>query len=298
MIIFGGAGFLARSLVIASPDWEIITFDRAAWAGDVPHYRHIVGDVLDPPAVRDAVEGAELAFCRHGVLGGPHSVAVNQCRRYLAINAESVMSILAACDRAGCRRVILDSSEQVFGQSGDLSLLSAYAEPSPMNFYGATKLVAEKALQMWTIGEPDRSAQVFRYSRVRAPETRDVVYHFVRACLDNKPVQIRSNPNHKLSFVHVNDVIAANRVALTRKPRVAAYNVSCERPIALYDLAQRIKAIARSTSPIEIEFDMPVGLNFEPFITGMEWESSAEELGIMPRYGIDAMILQTIAALR
>jgi len=298
MIIFGGAGFLARNFIAASPDWEITTFDRASWAGDIRHHRHVVGDVLDPLAVREAIEGAELAFLRHGVLGGPQSIATDQCRKYLAINAESVMSILSSCDHVGCRRVILDSSEQVFGQSGDLSLLSAYVEPSPMNFYGATKLVAEKALGMWTMAQPDRSAQVFRYSRVRAPDTKDVIYHFVRASLVNRPIQLKTNPNHKISFVHVSDVIAANRVALTRTPRFATYNVSCERPIALYDLAQRVKAMTRSTAPIEIEFDTQSGLNFEPFVTGMEWESSAEELGVAPRYGVDAMVRQTIALLR
>jgi UDP-glucose 4-epimerase len=296
MTIFGGAGFLARSLMAVAPDWQITTFDRAPWTGDISHHRHIVGDVLDRAAVRSAVEGAELVFLRQGVLGGPASIAVEQCRKFLAVNAESVLSILSACDEAKCRRVIFDSSEQVFGQSGDLSAFSARAEPSPMNFYGASKVVAEKALGMWAMAKPDRSAQIFRYSRVRSPATPDVIHHFVKACIDNSAIRIKTNPDRRISFVHIDDVVAANRVALTRTPRMAIYNVSCDRPISVLDLAHRANDLVQSHVPIE--FESQPGAGFEPHVTGMEWESSAEELGLMPRYGINDMIAQTIAVLR
>jgi UDP-glucose 4-epimerase len=295
MTIFGGAGFLARNFVAASPDWQITTFDREPWTGDISHYRHIVGDVLDRGAVRKAVEGAEFVFLRQGILGGSASIAIEQCRKFLAVNAESVLLILSACDEAKCSRLILDSSEQVFGQSSDLSMFSARAEPSPMNFYGASKLVAEKALGMWAMAKPDRSAQIFRYSRVRAPDTKDVIYHFVKACIENNPMRIKTNPDHKISFVHLNDVIAANRVALARTPRMAIYNVSCDRPISVLDLAHRTNTLVQSNVPIM--FESQAGLGFEPYITGMEWESSAEELGLMPQYGINDMIAQTIAML-
>ena len=234
-------------------------------------------------------------FLRQGVLGGPASIAVEQCRKFLVVNAESVLLILSACDEAKCGRLILDSSEQVFGQSADLSVFSAQAEPSPMNFYGASKVVAEKALRMWAMAKPNRSAQIFRYSRVRSPDTKDVIYHFVKACIENSPIRIKTNPDHKISFVHLHDVIAANRVALTRTPRMTIYNVSSDRPISVLDLAHRVNALVQSNVPIT--FESGAASRFEPYVTGMEWESSAEELSLMPQYGINDMIAQTIAAL-
>lgn len=293
--VTGGAGFLGRALIARCAGWTVTSLDRSPLPQDTSQaaVHHIVAEVTDGKALEESIASAELVFIRHGIVGGNASIDLARCRDYLRVNAEAVQLILTACDKAGCRRVILDSSEQVFGGSGDLWPQLPDSEPSPFNFYGASKLIAEKSVRMWAHDAPRRSAQIFRYSRVRAAASRDVIFHMAASCLAGRPMKIVGNSGHRISFVHVDDVVAANLRALELEPKTAIYHVSSDRPVTLFELAERVRALANKDVPIV--FEETSAAAFEPYVVGMAWEESASELGVVPRYGLDDMIRQTLA---
>jgi UDP-glucose 4-epimerase len=304
----GGAGFLGRSFIgrlAEGASYERTEFrclDRVALPEGCArprNFREWTGDAMDASVLEPVLDGCGTVWIRAAMLGGAPSVDMQNVELYCSVNADLVARVLAVCDSVGCRRVFLDSSEQVFGDSADTQCQTPRSEPRAMNFYGATKLIAEKLVSMWAREAPEgteRSAQILRYSRVRAADTRDVIFHMVRAALAGEPIRIFGNTDHRISFVHVADVMRANLAALERAPRLAVYHVSSDRPVALGDLARRVQrcagAIARSSSPIErvSTSDAPV---WEPHVVGMEWEESARALGLGTPASLDEMIEQT-----
>jgi nucleoside-diphosphate-sugar epimerase len=291
LAVIGGAGFLGSHLVSACEAGGIdaVSLDIVPGRG-----RHVVGDAFDADTLKSVIEGADAVWIRAGMLGGRSSTDVGAAAEYLRRNTELPRLVLEACDALRCRTVLFDSTEQVFGTSGDLERQDAWAEPRAASFYGASKAITEKMIRLWSAAGDGRSAQIFRYSRVRAGATKDVLYWMTANALAGKPIRIMGNPAHRVSFVHVEDVIAANLRALERRPRYAIYNVSCDRPFSLFGLAQLVQAVTGRSAPLQ--FEAPESWpDFEPFVVGMEWEESAAVLGMRPRWSTAAMIAETAA---
>jgi nucleoside-diphosphate-sugar epimerase len=247
------------------------------------------------------MHGAHIVWIRAAMLGGDASRDVSRCREYCENNVILVGRVLNLCDAVGCHKILYDSSEQVFGDSGDLQHQTAECEPTAGNFYGASKLIAEKLLRFWAhSGELDaaRSVQIMRYSRVRDGATRDVVFHMVAAALAGNPIRLLGNGDKRVSFVHLDDVIEANLLALGLAPRFAIYHVSSDRPIRLFDLALRVRewvaAVTNKSVPLA---RVPVSSRpeWEPHVVGMEWESSMRTLGLKRPNSLDEMIAETIS---
>jgi nucleoside-diphosphate-sugar epimerase len=300
--VIGGSGFLGRHLIARCEGWSVTSLDRVAFPSNVSHpqdFRAVVCDASsEPETLRESCRGSDAVWIRAGMVGGAKSTAVGQAEAYIKTNCGIVRAALDACSQTGCSRVFFDSTEQVWGTSGDLEQQEADEEPSVSNFYGASKLMCEKLLYLWANERDGRSVQIFRYSRVREGATRDVLYHMASACLQGKPIRIIGNPAHRVSFVHVEDVIEANFIALRRRPRFAIYHVSADRPHAILDLARLVREVA-GTPQAPISFARGASSPmFEPFVTGMAWERSAQLLGRMPQWNIAEMILETVGILR
>jgi nucleoside-diphosphate-sugar epimerase len=309
LTVIGGAGFLGRTLVAhlaADPDFagvQVRCLDRVDFPQDAaapPDLGRFVGDARDPDLLRAALHGADAVWIRAALLGGASSADPGQLDRYLDGNVGLVGDVLSAADAVGCRRVFFDSSEQVFGDSADLHAQTPYDEPAAGNYYGATKLIAEKLLRLWAFEAPGdgRSAQILRYSRVRAAGSRDVIRVMLGLALAGQPLRVQRNGTSRIAFVHVDDVTAAGVAALARRPAFAVYQVGADRPLSLLEIAQRAREAAHAVtgrwSPIEVAAGAEP---WEPHVVGMEWEQSRRELGLRPPIGIDAMIQETLVDL-
>lgn len=298
LVVIGGSGFLGRHLLARTKGWDVTSVDRVPYGPELPHNVHeIIAEAQDIEALRTACGGADAVWIRAGMLGGAASVAVDKAAQYIAANADLVRLVLGMCSELGVKRVMFDSSEQVWGTSGDVEQQTADGEPFAGNFYGASKLIAEKMLRLWAHAAPDRSVQIFRYSRVRTALTRDVIYHMATACLQGKSMRIVGNAAHRISFVHVDDVIEANLAALGIAPLFATYHVSADRPYSLLEIAQLVREATGASVGIEFDRTPTRAISFEPFVTGMEWEESAHRLGTYPRWSLVAMISETLSAL-
>ena len=290
LAVIGGAGFLGRALIeriAVSPDWqnwEVRCVDRVPFPATTPRpncFCEFIGDANSLDMLGEALRGADVVWIRAATLGGNHSTDVTRCIEYCDNNVVLVGTILDAC---------ADTEQQ-----------TPECEPTAGNFYGATKLIAEKLLRLWVNKAPcdaPRSVQIMRYSRVRDGNTRDVICHMVAAALAEKPIRLLGNSDHRISFVHVSDVVHANLKALQLAPRFAIYLVATDRPIGLFDLAMRVRElVGRVTDkivPIE-RTPVPQGLEWEPHVVGMRWEDSVWRLQLERPRGLDEMIEETIS---
>ena len=310
LTVIGGAGFLGRALIGRLTETggrvEVVSLDRSPYpekAARPAEFTHLVGSAADASLLLKVLAGADAVWIRAGLLGGPQSVRTETCADYLRENTDMVAAVLTACGETGCRRVFYDSSEQVFGNEFDPESNAPDSEPVSRNFYGASKLIAEKLLRAWAFADDaaPRSVQIFRYPRVRSSDSRDPVFHMADAALSGRPIRVIGDPGHAIDFVHIEDVTAANIAALSRTPRFAVYHVSSGRPIALLDLARRIQELATGASRPKVEIEKipsEPGLAFEPRTVGLSWEDSIRELGLAAPKPLDTMIQETIAWLQ
>lgn len=311
LAVIGGAGFLGRSLIgaLAADEFcskiRVRCLDRVGYPAGAPRpaaFKELIGDARDAGLLDTCLRGADAVWVRAGITGGAPSVDAARCMDYLDTNADLVARVMDACDRAGCRRVFFDSTGQVFGDPADQESCDPDAEPTAANFYGASKLIAEKLLRLWahSPGDGARSVQVFRYSRVRAADTRDVIQRMCAAALAGEPIRIIGPSIRRLDFVHADDVAAANLAALRRSPRYAAWHVSAGRPVSLFELAllvrEKVAARTGSAAPIH-QAPASTGAEFEPLVVGLRWEASNQALGLPLPRGIDDMVDEAIAAI-
>lgn len=302
LAVIGGAGFLGRALIDRLGDAAAIRcLDRVPFPEGQPRpaaFVEWVGHAQDASSIARCLEGADAVWIKAGLLGGPQSIDARLCSDYIRENADLVAAVLRGCEEADCRRVFFDSSEQVFGVSTDEVPADITTEPSSLNFYGASKLIAEKQLRAWSERTEggERSVQIFRYPRIRTATSRDAIFHMASAALRGGPIRVRGDATHAIDFVDLQDVLAANLAALQRSPRFALYHIASGTPVTLLELARRVQDLAGKaghTASIE-HVPEPHKAVFEPHVLGLQWEPSYRTLGLNAPKTLDAMIQDTL----
>ncbi len=118
LLIFGSTGSIGRQLVKqALEQGHIVTaFVRDATKVNIKHNNLQIaqGDVMDPEAVRKAVQGHEAVLCSLGA------------GRKGTVRSEGTRNIINAMEQAGIRRFICQSSLGVGDSRGNLSIFWKY----------------------------------------------------------------------------------------------------------------------------------------------------------------------------
>jgi len=107
VLVTGGAGLLGRYVVAELQDRCTVTvLDRRA-AGD----RSLIGDVTDPEAVRAAAMGQQAVI--H--IAAVPNIWSSDAETIMRVNVLGTWNVFRAAEAAGVRRVVLCSSDSVFG---------------------------------------------------------------------------------------------------------------------------------------------------------------------------------------
>ena len=153
ILVTGGAGFIGSNFVrlLASerPDWRVVVLDKLTYAGRLENLenldaRFVEGDICDPKAVSEAMEGCEMVFnfaaeshVDRSLMGDP-----NLAGAFVQTDVYGVYVLCEEAKKRGVSRFIQVSTDEVYGdvESGH----SVETDPlEPRSPYAASKAGGE-----------------------------------------------------------------------------------------------------------------------------------------------------------
>lgn len=100
----------------------------------------VAGDIRDAARVRGAAEGAAVVFHLAALIGIPYSYEAAES--YLETNVRGTLNVLQAARQAGCSRVLVTSTSEVYGTARRVPIDETHPRQA-QSPYAATKIAAD-----------------------------------------------------------------------------------------------------------------------------------------------------------
>ncbi|AXA37344.1 UDP-glucose 4-epimerase [Candidatus Sumerlaea chitinivorans] len=211
----------------------------------------IEASVTDGSAVRDAVQGVDVVHHLAALVSVPESMEKPTETEH--INVVGTICLLEAAAKAGVQRFVFSSTSAVYGNV-EREKHSETDLPAPASPYAISKLAAEYYV-MLADGRNGMRTVSLRYFNVFGPRQDPkspyaaAVSIFTLRALRGEPLVIYGDGLQSRDFIFVEDIVAANLLAAEKGEGV--YNVGRGERLSVYHLAEIIRDLTGSTSPIE-----------------------------------------------
>ncbi|MEM7260725.1 MAG: NAD-dependent epimerase/dehydratase family protein, partial [Planctomycetota bacterium] len=224
VLVTGGAGFIGSHLVerLERAGIDVVVLDdfssghRENLAGR--NCTIVSGDLRDPDAVRNALDGVDGVLHHAAIPSVPGSV--EDPIGTGSVNIMGTANLLDQCRGLAVKRIVFASSSAVYGEPESMPLTEDSAT-RPLSPYGVHKLAGEHLLRVASLTDGIDTVS-FRYFNVFGPRQRaDSDYAaaipiFQDKCAGGETPTIYGDGSQTRDFVHVSDVAEANFRALTR----------------------------------------------------------------------------------
>ena len=233
IVLTGGSGFIGSHILSALKESGVSV-------------ENINGDILDTDLMREAFKGAFAVVHQAGIPPIPLSV-LNPLESH-RVNVTGSLSVLVAARDAKVDRVIYASSTTVYGNNKILPKIETLI-PDPCSPYSLQKYEVELNAKLFyelyglkTIG--------LRYSNVYGSGQNldgnyvPVVSKFISLMKEGKVPQIFGDGKQVRDFVHIDDVVKANLLALSVNSGYGeVYNIGSGESTSLLGLVDKINKI-------------------------------------------------------
>jgi len=251
-LVTGGAGFIGSNIVaeLLAQGHDVTVLDNllSGYRSNLdpfPQVRFIEGDVRDPAAVSEAVQGAEVVFHHAASVGNKRSI--DNPLEDAEINVLGTIQVLQGCREAKVRKIVTASSAGIFGELVTMPILEDHPI-EPDSPYGCTKLAKEKLCLAYA-KLYDIEAVCLRYFNVYGPNQRfdaygNVIPIFVFQMLRNEQLTIFGDGEQTRDFINVKDVVQANLKAAQAVGVSGAFNLGSASRITINRLVDLIAEAA------------------------------------------------------
>jgi len=315
VLITGGAGFIGSHLtelllasgdeVYALDDFSTGSLSNVARFTEDQRYHLVIDSVLHPAVVNELVNKVDVVYHLAAAVGV--KTIVEQPVRTLRVNLEGTETVLAACCTFN-KPVLVASTSEVYGDHRTEEPLRETAR----RIYGATtqkrwayadSKAMDEFLALAYYEEYDLKAVIVRLFNTVGPRQTGmygmVVPRFVERALAGDVIEIYGDGHQTRCFCHVDDTIRALHGLMTDIDRSAGqiYNVGANNQISIMGLAERIKGLTDSASPLEhIPFNEVYGTGIEDMLHRVPCTDKVREaIGWVPHHSLDDILEDVIA---
>lgn len=223
VLVTGGAGFIGSHTAgcLLDAGHRVTVLDNLSSGKrenlpESPQLRLVVGDISDPAAVAEAIEGCDrvLHLAAQVSVAASVEAPVPSCRD----NIFGFVNVLDHARRKGITRMVYASSAAVYGQPAELPLNES-SPTAPSSPYGLEKLVDDQyaALAKELYG---MNMLGMRYFNVYGPKQdpsspySGVISLFVDRLRRGETLNVHGDGGQTRDFVYVGDVARINAAAL------------------------------------------------------------------------------------
>lgn len=269
ILVTGGCGFIGsnfiRWLLARNEGVRVVNLDKLTYAGNPenlkdlekdPRYRFVRGDVADPEAVRQALQGCSQVV--HFAAETHVDRSILDAASFLRTNVLGTYTLLEAARQAKVERFLQISTDEVYG-----SLLEGAADEEaplrPNSPYAASKTGADHLVRAYhvTYGFP---ALIVRASNNYGP------YQFpekflplmITNAIDGEGLPVYGDGKYVREWLFVEDFCEGIGLILRRGELGQVYNVGSDDPRVNLAVAEEIlKFLGRPASLIRFVSDRP-----------------------------------------
>jgi dTDP-4-dehydrorhamnose reductase len=283
ILVTGANGLLGQTIVrqLLEKKYDVVATgrgpDRAEVTPSSPTYYKSI-DITDGPAIEHFILEQKPAVIVHAAA----MTQVDQCELHKQecynINVTATRFIIDAAKAVNARFIFVSTDFIFDGNDGPYKESD---EPAPVNYYGSTKMVAEKAVM--ESGLDYAIARTILVYGVVPATGRTNIIGFVRQHLEaNQPIKMVTDQVRTPTFV---DDLARGIILIIEKNGRGIYHLSGEEEMTPYDIAIETakyfglneELIAKSTSE---EIKQPA---VRPPKTGFDISKAKKELGYKPK---------------
>jgi UDP-glucose 4-epimerase len=308
VLITGGAGFIGSHLaerylergddVCVLDDLSTGSIDNIRPLKDHPRFSYHVDTVTNVRLTAELVDACDVVVHLAAAVGV--KLIVESPVRTIETNIQGteVVLTLAAKKR---RRVLIASTSEVYGKRTQVpfneedDLVMGPTSKGRWS-YACSKAIDEfLALAYWK--ERRVPTVIVRLFNTVGPRQTGrygmVVPTMVRQALRDEPITVFGDGTQSRCFGHVQDVVGA-LVALSEHPDAVGevFNIGNDQEITIHDLAERIRRMTGSSSPIElVPYDKAYEAGFEDMMRRVPDLGKVKRLiGYAPKFDLDRIL--------
>ena len=302
VLVTGGAGYIGSHAVKAlrAAGHQVVVFDSlsAGHRGAVGDVHLIEGDVRDPGAIRAVLREHRVSEVMHfaGLLSVGESV--REPIRYYDHNVRGSLSLMDALVAEGVKKLVLSSTCAVYGEPVTMPIDERH-RTNPINSYGESKLVIERALRHYGTAYGLRSISLRYFNAAGAdpdgmigedhtPETH-LIPRAIDAACGGPPLEIfggdygTGDGTCERDYVHVVDIANGHLRALTGLDSGATtrvYNLGAGRPYSVREVVRKVERVMGRKVPAK----MAPRRSADPAVLCASADQIERDLGWRPIY--------------
>ncbi len=313
VLITGGAGFIGSHLAerMVAGGWSVTILDDLSTGSldnisslvDHPGMRFVEGSILDAGLVDGLVERCDLVVHLAAAVGVRY--ILDHPLETIRTNVDGTRTVLEACARFR-RKVLVASTSEVYGKNTADALCetadSVLGPAGVSRWSYATSKKLDEFLALAYHQSCGLPVIVTRFFNIVGPRQAGrygmVLPNFIRAALAGEAIRVFGDGRQTRNFTFVGDCVEALiRLLLAKQAEGEVFNIGGDHEISIFELARRVKRIARSSSPIvhvPYEEAYPEG-GFEDMQRRVPCICKIQRLvGWAPEAGIDEIIARTV----
>jgi UDP-glucose 4-epimerase len=312
VLITGGAGFvgshLAEALLHGGHEVAIIdnlstgSIDNIAHLKSSPGFHYVIDTITNEPVLAELIDRCDVVFHLAAAVGV--KLIVEQPVHTIETNVHGTEIVLKLANKKK-KLVFIASTSEVYGKSTDVPFREdadlvmgptakhrwAYACSKAIDEFLALAYHKEKKLPV---------VIVRLFNTVGPRQTGQygmVLPTFVRQALSGQPITVFGDGTQSRSFTYVGDVVEALvKLAGTTAAVGEVFNIGNSREITIQQLAERVRTLANSQSPIVlVPYDEAYESGFEDMRRRVpDISKIGRAIGFRPRVELDEIIVKVI----
>jgi UDP-glucose 4-epimerase len=313
VLITGGSGFIGGHLaealldaghaVFVIDDLSTGSIENIAHLKGRPGFHYTIDTVFNDAVVAELVDRADVVFHLAAAVGV--KLIVENPVHTLETNVHGTEVVLRHAAKKQ-KLVFIASTSEVYGKSTDVPFREDADLVMGATFrhrwaYACSKAMDEfLALAYWK--QKKLPVVIVRFFNTVGPRQTSrygmVLPTFVRQALAGEPITVFGDGTQSRSFTYVGDVVGALMKLMVEPKAVGmVINVGNPQEITIGELAQRVKAMTGSSSPIvHVPYDQAYDAGFEDMPRRVPDLSRVKSLiGYQPTVALDEIIDRVIA---